>query len=141
MSTRFAVRVGLVPAVAALWLVLAPAALAGKPGGGSGGGSSSIRLVLLNSTDGLAHYGQMVTFNLSTVVTSEPWVDLKCYQNGVLVSEGWNGFFASSLTGEDFGLYSPQWSGGAADCTASLDTYSSRRRWTLLASTSFHVYP
>ena len=96
----------------------------------------SISLVLLDSTDGCAHYGQSVTFNVSTTATTEPWVNLKCYQNGVLVAEGWNGYFDRSLTGRNFGLYSPSWTGGAADCTASLTTPQKAQ----LASTSFHVY-
>lgn len=132
---RFALMAAL---VAALCLAFAPTALAGKRGGGGkgGGGGGSISLVLLNSTDGLPHYGQTVTFNISTTATTEPWVNLKCYQNGVLVAEGWNGYFEGSLTGRNFGLYSPMWTGGAADCTAWLTT----PQWTQLASTSFHVY-
>src|SRR5919198_5541137 len=102
-------------AVAALSLASAPAALAGKggrpkpPPSGSGGGS--ISLVLMNSTDGLAHWGQNVRFNVATTATSQPWVGLKCYQGGAQVSEGWEGFFAGSLDDQVFGLYSPQWTG------------------------------
>lgn len=134
----------LVAVVGALCLVLAPAALAGKPGGSTtsgkpprGGGSATIGLVLLNSTDGLAHWGQTVTFNVSTTATDQPWVNLKCYQGGALVAEGWNGYFDASLTGRNFGLSSPQWTGGAADCTA----YVTNPQWVVLGSTSFHVYP
>jgi hypothetical protein len=136
---RMPVRIALIAAVAALFLAFVPAALAAKPPGGGkprpGGGT--ITLVLLNSTDGLPHYGQWVTFNISTTATSEPWVNLKCYQNGVLVAEGWNGYFDRSITGRNFGLYSPSWTGGAADCTARLTTPQRAE----LASTSFHVYP
>ena len=116
------------------------AAVAAKGGKGKGhnstSGGGSISLVLLNSTDGQPHWGQQVTFNISTTATSQPWVNLKCNKNGVLVAEGWNGFFEGSLTGRTFGLYSPQWTGGAADCTAYLTT----PQWAVLASTSFHVY-
>lgn len=136
---KLSVRIAVLAAVAALCLVFAPTALAGKrPGGGKPprGGTGTISLVLLDSTDGLAHYGQRVTFNVSTTTTDQPWVNLKCYQGGALVSEGWEGFFASSLDDGIFGLYSPQWSGGAADCTAWLTT----PQWTQLGSTSFHVY-
>src|SRR5262245_55066577 len=107
-SVRLAV---IVLAIAALSVVFTSSALAGKGGGGGGGkpprggGGGSISLVLLNSTDGQAHYGQTVTFNVSTTATSEPWVNLKCYQSGVLVAEGWNGYFDASLTGRNFGLY------------------------------------
>jgi len=53
-----------------------------------------------------------------------------------LVAQGWEGFFAGSLDDQMFGLYSPQWTGGEADCTANLTTPP----WMVLASTSFHVY-
>jgi hypothetical protein len=132
------VRFALAAAVAALFLASAPAAIAGKGGKPRpSGGTGTISLVLLNSSDGLAHWGQKVTFNVSTTATSEPWVGLKCYQGGALVSEGWEGFFAGSLDDQVFGLYSGKWSGGAADCTATLTT----PQWSPIASTSFHVEP
>lgn len=140
MSIKQPARIAaVIAAVAAIGLASAPAALAGKggrpkPSGGGTGGS--ISLVLLNSSDGLAHWGQKVTFNVSTTATSEPWVGLKCYQGGAQVSESWEGFFARSLDDQVFGLYSPQWTGGDADCTATLTT----PQWAPLASTSFHVY-
>jgi hypothetical protein len=83
-------------------------------------------------------YGDVITFNVSTTATTQPYVDLTCYQNGALVGEGWRGFFDGALGSGTFGLSSPQWSGGAADCTANLDMYSSNK-WKVLASTSFHV--
>ena len=134
-----------VAAVAALLLAFSGSALAAKggPAGGGGGkpakggsGGGSIHLVVLNSPDGLPHWGGMVTFNVSTSATTQPWVNLQCTQNNTVVSQGWNGFFPGSLTTEDFGLYSPQWASGAADCTAYLTT----PQWAVLASTSFHVY-
>jgi hypothetical protein len=133
-------RLAVAAAVAALCLALGPTALAAKGGGGgkpSRGGTGTISLVLLDSTDGVAHWGQRVTFNVSTTATNEPWVNLRCYQSGTLVSEGWEGFFAGSLDDGVFGLYSPKWTGGDADCTARLTT----PQWAELASTSFHVYP
>ena len=137
-------RLALAAAVTALCLALAPITLAAKGGGGSKGGggkptagAGTISLVLMDSTDGVAHYGQRVTFNVSTTATSEPWVNLKCYQNGALVAEGWEGFFEGSINDGVFGLYSPQWTGGDADCTANL-TMPDRR---VITSTSFHVYP
>jgi len=102
--------------------------------------NSSLSLVLLNSTDGLPHWGQQVTFTVSTTATAYPYVNLKCYQSGNLVAEGWAGFFQGALGDRTFGLYSPQWTGGAADCTAYLDM-DSNGKWQQLASTSFHVDP
>jgi hypothetical protein len=107
----------------------------GKPSRGTAGGGS-ISLVVENSADGLPHWGGQVTFTISTTATTQPWVELKCSQNGTVVAQGFDGFFAGSLTTENFGLYSPQWTSGAADCTAVLET----PQWAVLASTSFHVY-
>jgi len=117
------------------------AALAARPDKSS---SSSISLVLLNAASASAvsepSYGDAVTFDIATDATSSPYVNLKCYQGGNLVAEGWAGFFGGALGDRTFGLYSPQWTGGAADCTAWLDMYS-HGKWKELASTSFHVNP
>jgi hypothetical protein len=142
MSRKFSAgRIALIAASLVLALALVPVALAGKGGrGGSGGGSSSVSLVLLNSTDGLPHFGQQVTFKVSTSA-SEPGVRLECYQNGVQVLVEWGGFYAGSAWGQLYYLGpSNVWSGGAADCTAKLQTYSSKGMVTV-ATTSFHVYP
>jgi hypothetical protein len=133
----------LVVSMLALVLALAPVALAGKGGhhGSGGGGSKSsvsgnLTMVLLTPTaDGLPHWGNTITFTITTNI-SQPWVHLVCKQNGTVVAEGWNGYFVGSLTGTTFGLYSPQWTSGAADCTGYLTTPD----WTVVASTSFHVY-
>jgi hypothetical protein len=135
-------RLAFYAAAAVLVLGLVPIALAGKGGshGGGGGGttsgSGSLTMVPVTATaDGLTHYGNVVTFKLTTTI-SQPWVHLVCNQNGVTVAQGWNGYFVGSLTGTNFGLYSPQWTSGAADCTGYLTTPD----WTVVASTSFHVY-
>jgi len=124
-------------------LVLGDVAVAGRPSGGSS--SSSISLVVLNggevaSLDVDPRHGDQVTFNVSTTATATPYVNLKCYQHGALVAEGWEGFFDGALGDRIFTLWSPQWTGGSADCTASLAMYG-KRRWTTLASTSFYVSP
>jgi hypothetical protein len=109
-------------------------------GGGSGSGDGTISLVLLESTDGLPHYGQKVTFDVATTATDKPWVELDCYQGGVLVYQDWRGFFDGSLTGQVFILgTSNAWQSGDADCTAWLMTYTSKG-WSEVVSTSFHVY-
>ena len=140
VTKQLSLRAAVVVAVMALGLALAPVALAAKAQGGKppkGAGTASIALVLIDSTDGLAHFGQTVTFDVSTTATDQPWVNLKCYQGRTLVAEGWNGYFDASLTGRNFGLSSPMWTGGAADCTA----YVTNPSWAVLGSTSFHVYP
>jgi len=131
--------------VLVLVLAVVPTALAGKghPGGGSTGGTGTIRLHPLNSTDGLAHVMQKVTFDVYTTATQFPWVTVDCYDaSGAWVYHASNGIFPTSL-GQVFTLGSNTWMSGEADCTAWLqnwDSYSKRGTITNLASTSFHVY-
>src|SRR5205823_8192588 len=128
-----------------LALVLVPAALAAKGHGGGGstgtGGTSSISgpiMVTDTGSPGLS-FGDTVTFNVSTSATSQPYVNVLCYQNGLLVMNSWTGFFDQRLNAtRNVGLYSPSWQSGAADCTAWVDM-SGKRGMTQLASTSFHV--
>ena len=129
---------------------LTPAAIAAKGGGGGkpsgGSSSSSLRvadpLVFDANGNGLPNYRDLVLFNLSTTATTQPFVNLQCFQNGGLVLNGWNGYFDGALNStRTFGLSSASWQGGAADCTAYLNTYARNGRWTQLASTSFHVDP
>jgi hypothetical protein len=110
------------------------AAVAAKGGGGT------ISLVLLNSTDGLPHFGQQVTFSVSATF-SQPWVNLKCYQNGTWVSGEWGGFFDGSAYDQIFTLGpSNSWAGGDADCAADLVEWTPKGSLVVRASTSFHVY-
>jgi hypothetical protein len=135
---------GIAAAVVVLVLAVAPAALAGKPGGGTTGGTGgTISLVQMDSPDGLSHFGRHVTFNVSTTATSMPWVEVKCFVGGTLVYDMSNGIFPTSL-GEIFTLGpTPLWQGGDADCTAYLQNLTGGRRGTAqtLATMSFHVYP
>jgi len=116
----------------------------GKPGGSSGGINGTISLVLPPvkdaNSDGLPNFGDQVRFNISTTATTQPWVLLKCYVNGALVAQGSEGYFSGALDDGNFGLYSPQWSSGGANCTADLAKYTSKGFQTL-ASTSFQVNP
>jgi hypothetical protein len=126
-----------------LALALVPAALAakggGKPGAGSGTGTISLAPLVYDANgNGLPNHGDTVTFVVSTTATTSPYVDLQCFQNGVLVAEGSRGYFDGSLDTRNFGLNAPSWTSGAADCTAYLDM-STRRGMQQLASTSFHV--
>jgi len=131
-----------------LALALVPVALAAKGGGGGNGGggttggSSSISapvMVTDQGTPGLSH-GDSITFNVSTTATDEPFVNLRCFQNGALVLNGSAGFFAWSMNAPyyDFTLNSGMWPSGAGDCTAYLQM-STRKGWSTLASVSFHV--
>ena len=122
-------------------LVLVPAALAGKGnGGGKGNDPSVINLVVLDSSDGVPHWGNHVTFDVSTTATDQPYVTVDCYQNGVWVMTGTRGFYPDYLWGQTFALSSAGWTGGAADCNARLFTVAANGKSTTLATTSFHVY-
>jgi len=116
-----------------------------KASGGSNGhtqnANSSLSLVLLNSTDGLPHWGQQVTFNVSTTATTQPNVSLNCYQNGSLVYGAVAGFYPSYPWPwtQIFTLSSPSWKSGGANCTASL-YYFSGKKTTTLTTMSFQVY-
>lgn len=103
--------------------------------------SASLNLVLVNSTDGLAHYGQSVTFHVSTTATTEPNVSVSCYQGGTLVYSAESGFYPSyPWPGTQiFPLSSPSWTGGAASCTASLYYFAGRKTVTL-TTLDFQVY-
>jgi len=83
-------------------------------------------------------YGSTVHFTVSTTATSYPFVHLTCSQNGTVVAIGWAGYFDGALGTGNFGLYSPQWTGGSANCTASLEMNTSKG-WKSLASTDFTV--
>jgi hypothetical protein len=130
--------------LAVVFVGLMVGAASASNGAGPDKSSSSISLVVLGtgslttSATAEPQYGDRVTFNISTTATTYPYVNLKCYQNGALVAQGWAGFFDGALGTQAFGLYSPQWTGGAADCVANLDM-NSHGKWKVLASTSFHV--
>jgi hypothetical protein len=85
-----------------------------------------------------ARFGDVITFDVSTTATTSPFVNLQCFQNGTLVAQGWNAYFAGGLGDRTFTLTSPTWTGGAADCTADLDMFVNYK-WKVLASTAFHV--
>jgi hypothetical protein len=132
-------RFFVVAVLGALALVLVPAAVAGKGKPGGGSSSSSLKLVLLNSTDGQPHYGQQVTFTVSTTVTDRPYVNLDCTQNGALVYSNQVGYYAGYPWVQYFNLSSSYWTSGAADCTARL-TYWNGRSWSTITSIAFPVY-
>ena len=105
--------------------------------------SSSIRLadplVFDANGNGLPNYRDVVLFNVSTTATTQPFVNLQCFQNGGLVLNGWNGYFDGALNStRNFGLSSASWQGGAADCTAYLNTVRAQRA---LDAAGFHELP
>ena len=142
MSRRIAHATQIVALV--LVLVAVPMAFAAKGGRGGGGTNGTISLhtpLVYDATgDGVVNHGDVVVFDISTTSTTQPWVNVKCYQNGAMVYNAWNGYFDGALNYNwDFGLASGAWQSGGADCTAYLDMANGRNGWTQLATTSFHV--
>lgn len=122
----------------------APAVAAKAAGGGKNTGStssSSLTLVLLDSTDGQAHWGQRVTFDVSTTATDAPYVDLACSQNGTVVLGATAGFFDSYPWPwtQVMTLSSQSWTGGDADCSATLYYLGAKRKY-VLSTLNFHAY-
>jgi len=93
---------------------------------GGSTGTSSITLVLLSSTDGSPHWGQKITFTVSTTATTEPHVSLTCSQNGVVVYTNQTGYYASYPWPwtQTMTLSSYAWTGGGASCAAVLYYFS-----------------
>jgi hypothetical protein len=125
-------------------LVVAATAYAGAPNRST----SSISIKYMTqagqvTTATEAVYGNTVTFTQHTTQTDQPFVHLQCYQGGTLVLESWQGFFATALGSQQFNLGpSPAWTGGAGNCTATLenwDSYSKNGKIVALAATSFPV--
>jgi len=121
-------------------LLLAPSVAGARgPGGGNTSGTTTISLARPADADvSWPHYNDLVEFSVATTATTEPFVNLQCFQSSALVAEGWAGYFDGALGSRQFGLASPQWTGGAADCTAYVAKYT-RKGWQRLGSTSFHV--
>ena len=134
-------RIALGITALALGLALVPVALAGKgaggghKSGGSGSSSSALALVMVSDQNGngTPNWNDTITFNISTTQTTSPYVELHCSQNGNVVYTAYAGFYASYPWPDSqlMPLSSPSWTGGAADCTATLNTS--------LATLSFHV--
>jgi hypothetical protein len=112
----------LVVSIAALALTLASTAAAGNGWGNGGKDPSSLSLVMVSdgSVIGQTNWGDTVTFNVSTTATSQPSVNADCYQNGALVYRHYGFFYGDPSPSQNFVLQSYAWTGGAADCTATL---------------------
>ncbi|TME72760.1 MAG: hypothetical protein E6H89_11675 [Chloroflexi bacterium] len=111
-------------------------------GGRKSAATGTVGLVLLNSTDGVAHWGQQVTFNVSTTATTEPHVGLKCSQSSVVVYSAQSGYYASYPWPwtQVMTLSSSAWTSGSAACIATLYYFSGTSSVTL-ATLSFNAYP
>src|SRR5262245_40923737 len=102
----------------------------------------SITLVLLDSTDGIAHHNQRVTFTVSTNATDQPTVGLRCYQGENFVYDAyvlaWPGAGGPQWFTLTNSLY---WVDGVdASCTARL-FYWDHQGQKVLTTLTFPVAP
>jgi len=113
--------------------LIAGSAFAAKGGGGgsgtSGGGkhggggstTSTLRVVMVDDANGNGspNWNDTMTYSV-TSTSSTPTVSTRCYQGGTLVFAADAGFYPSYPWpgAQLMPLYSPSWTGGAADCKA-----------------------
>jgi hypothetical protein len=135
-------KIGVTASLVAMFALGASALGVAGNGGGPNKSSSSLSLVILGSsafsaasTSTDAHWGDRVTFDLSTSA-SRPFVAVNCYQGGARVYSNSAGFYEGSMS-KTFTLSSSFWTGGAAECTATLYQFMSNGKENILATTSF----
>jgi hypothetical protein len=99
----------------------------GKGHGGNGGGSTSgstglaWKMVTDADGNGSPNYKDQLTFDVApTTATTRPMVALTCSQDGVHVYSMTAGFYPDYPWTTTYTLSSTRWTGGAADCTATL---------------------
>jgi len=109
----------------------------GAPSGGDSGpagGSSISRLALIlvsdRNSDGRPNRGDMITFAISTTVAWDQ-VSVVCSQNGDVVLSA----VKTPDTWSPLTLTAQTWSGGAADCKATLDQVNDDKVLTLASVT------
>jgi hypothetical protein len=135
--------------VAAISLLVAPAAFAG--GKGKGGGSSIWieESIAARSADGDMHHSDDVGFGFTTkywddVHNTGPWLRLQCYIDGDLVYwENRAGFEGGYRYGDPFTLGpSLAWPSGEADCMGVLGhMHPKNGKFMTEATVDFHVTP
>jgi hypothetical protein len=148
LTARRTIRIALLAALAAA-LVVVPFALAGKGGGGGGGGGGGSTggtggsYTVTVSPAGPYVFGEAIYVTTNDPVypnNSGPWIELTCYQNGVLVASGDHaGFSAGWYYNWPFYLGPTQsWSGGAANCNVRV-FHTTNTKQVTDATTSFAV--
>ena len=112
----------------------------GKPGGGGNvaGNALTIGMVRDANANGAANWGDTITFQV-TSTSDKPFVRVDCYQGGTWVYSGSVGFFAAYPWAKEFILRNSLWTGGAANCTATMYTTKDGIRITNLMTHSFEV--
>ncbi len=101
--------------------------------------------IIVRETDkiGVVSYGDAIRFNVTYNNVDYPFVHLQCYDptTGALLSQSTEGYYPSALDDGIFGLSSPVWTTGAANCTAKVEQGDANTRKTnpVLATVNFHV--
>lgn len=127
-------------AAAVAVVVVAPSAASASGRRKPAGGTSTISLRVVSGPDSTPNWGEQITFDVSTTATQYPYVDVACRQNGTTVYGATTGYFASYPWPwtQVMTLESQSWTGGAADCTATLYALNGKRI-DVLATLDFHV--
>jgi len=118
--------------------LMAATAFAGKPsaGGTSGGGghtkpgatAGSIAIVMVTDANGngAPNWNDRITYDVSKVGVTNPFVTTKCMQNGVNVFTIFAGYYPGYMWpgAQTFNLSETGWMSGAATCTVTVDNSS-----------------
>ncbi len=110
-----------------------------KGRGNHGRSVSTLEVVMVDPTDPVANYGDLVTFAVSTTETGRPFVQLSCFQGDDLVLSQSAGFFSGYPFTQSYGLWSAYWTGGAADCTAEMYYFTTNGRERVITTLDFPV--
>jgi hypothetical protein len=108
------------------------------PGGGTTGGSGTLTLVMVTDLngDGLPNHDDVITWNLQQTVTTQPYIDTTCYQNGNPIMSASTGLFDGypwPWTNQ-LRLASGLWQNAPASCTSR-----ARAGSTTIATLTFNV--
>jgi hypothetical protein len=130
----------LTAAAAALAVTAAPAAGAARGGGTKPSSTSTVSLVVLTGDDAAPNWGEQVSFDVSTTATTQPHLNLACSQNGTTVYTATTGYYAGYPWPwtQTMTLSSGAWTGGAANCVATVYMLTPKGNKTL-ATLSFTV--
>jgi hypothetical protein len=130
--------------IAAVVLMVAPIAFAGKGGshgGGSGGntGTTGTYTVTISPAEPYS-FGEQVYATTNVPESLFPFIWMRCYQNGVQVGSSDHAAFSTGwYYNWPFSLGpSLSWTGGAADCTFRV-VHTSNNKVVTDASTTIHV--
>jgi hypothetical protein len=107
----------------------------------SGGSITGPVMVTDANSNGVANWGDVITYNVAATTTSTPNVSTRCYQNGSFVLDAYSEFYPDGVNGPNTTLKSNYWTSGAANCTARLFSYDKRGNQIVLATLNFDVNP